>query len=163
MSSRLASALHNYHCDTGGSGSIPSELISKKRKIPVPPVLEVPVNGELIRVEFGMVPKSARQWWGEGIRMMKRRQTSIARTLFQAAILEHQQFSHAWAGLATALGALGLSEKASAAERCSQKTRKNKIPNDELMEAAGLPPREHWIYAITLYRIVYESKLRPLL
>ncbi|MFW9788119.1 MAG: hypothetical protein ACFFE1_10615, partial [Candidatus Thorarchaeota archaeon] len=68
LSSRLASALHNYHCATGGSGSIPSELISKKREIPVPPVLEVPVNGELIRVEFGMVPKSARQWWGEGIR-----------------------------------------------------------------------------------------------
>jgi hypothetical protein len=163
LGSHLATALHIYHCSPGEFDIVPSELMSKKRLIPVPPVLEVPVNGELIRVEFGMVPKSSRQWWGEGIRMMKRGLPTLARTMFQAAILEYSMFSHAWAGLRTALGALGLSDEANAAEKCSRITRKNEDVTEDLVEAAGLPPREQWIYAITLYRIVYESNLRPLL
>ncbi|TFG26777.1 hypothetical protein EU528_13835 [Candidatus Thorarchaeota archaeon] len=163
LPAKLATALYNYKCELVKSGSSLPDLHSQKYDRNLPPILVVPVDGMLIKVEFGSVPMSARKWWGEGIRSLKLGKNNLARTMFQAAIFEYKEFPHAWIGLASALRHLRFMNKAKAAEECSKRLINRKELDDVLIASSGLPAPELWLYAITLYRIVYEFNLRPLL
>jgi len=163
LPARLAATLYKYHCGRTKADEAPPQILTTEENESVPPILVVPVDGTLIKVEFGTVPESSRKWWGEGIRSIKRGKHDLARTMFQAAIFEYKEFPHAWIGLSNALRTLGFKRKAEAAQSCSKMLLQGKELDDDLVRASGLPALDQWLYAITLYRIIFEYNLRPLI
>jgi hypothetical protein len=143
----LATSLFEYSCLRSSGPEIPE-------------VLEVPSDNVTIEVDSHKIPTSARIWWEEGYRQLKKSDLQLALRMFQAALIEFQQFPQAWEGVAFVYGLLEdeMCEKSALIGK-DLSEKKEEIP-EYIWKDIGLMPRSKWLERITLYRIIYGSRFR---
>ncbi len=143
----LASALFDYRC-------------LKSSEPELPEVLKVPSDGIMVEIESHQIPKSAKVWWEEGLRQLKKGDPQIALRMFHAALIEFQHFPQAWEGVAMVYVLMydeAREESALIGKELSVK--KENIP-EEIWEAIQLTPKSQWVERITLCKLVYGTRFR---
>ncbi|MDF1540654.1 MAG: hypothetical protein P1Q69_17285 [Candidatus Thorarchaeota archaeon] len=143
----IASALFEYSC-------------VKSSETEMPEVLEVPSDGVIVEVDSYQIPRSAKIWWEEGLRQLKKGDLQLALRMFQAALIEFQQFPQAWEGTAIVYGLMYDDAREESALRGKELAEKKEIIPEEIWEAIQLTPKSKWFERIALYRVVYGTRFR---